>query len=442
MLVPAAAMATPPNAAQWRAEQLRAASRADRIMRQANRTTGLLPQYLFMLHAEKRHHGRAFRVIFNQYVSWYQSFIGDYVDASARFSIKQPRQKGDHPAPGANGDFKARPAAAAIVRLARSRRAIFFNEAHNVALTRSLTVQMLRALRHEGYTYFAAETLYHDDTDLQKRGYPTVESGFYTREPVCAEMVRTALKLGFRVVAYEASENATGDAREAQQARNIIRRVFDKDPHARLVVDAGYAHIKESGAYLGGKSMAEYFRKFTGIDPLTIEQTILIPHTEPGLDHPDYSAVMRRLHPHTPIVFVNAAGKPWTLRDGYDVSVFFPPVHLRRDRPTWLTLGGLRRAYQVTADICHRQAPCLVQARYADEGKHAIPADRALVSPAWLQQPVNSDAAVSNLPAATDLYLRPGHYRLSAEDAAGHIVSRQRITVPAATRPIPHVMPP
>ena len=61
---------------------------------------------------------------------------------------------------------------------------MFFNEAHNVPLTRTLTVELLARLRAEGFNYFAAETVYASDTDLQKRGYPTAKSGFYTMEPI------------------------------------------------------------------------------------------------------------------------------------------------------------------------------------------------------------------------------------------------------------------
>src|SRR5262249_12383867 len=137
----------------------------------------------------------------------------------------------------------AQPALAAIPLLAKDRQAIFFNEAHNAAITRTLTVALLEKLRAEGFTHFAAETLYETDADLAQRGYPNESSGFYTQEPVYGEMVRTALKLGYTVVAYEAVSDASGDAREREQAKNLVERVFKKDPKARLVVNAGYAHI-------------------------------------------------------------------------------------------------------------------------------------------------------------------------------------------------------
>ena len=69
-------------------------------------------------------------------------------------------------------------------------------------------MQLLPQLRAEGFDYFAVETLYQTDTALAARGYPTADSGFYTAEPISAEMVRTALKLGFHVVGYEALSDA------------------------------------------------------------------------------------------------------------------------------------------------------------------------------------------------------------------------------------------
>ena len=105
---------------------------------------------------------RAFNLIFSQYLSWYQSYVGDYLDAQASYSIAQPAQAGDAPSP-LGGNWRMQPAREAIARLARGHQAVFFNEAHNVPLTRSLTVAMLATLRAEGFDYFAVETLYTDD---------------------------------------------------------------------------------------------------------------------------------------------------------------------------------------------------------------------------------------------------------------------------------------
>ena len=420
------------TAAEWQAAQLAAANKSEKIMTEANTHKGLLAQYQVMRNAYNEDRSPAFRLIFGQYISWYQTFIGDYPDAAASFSIKQVPEQDDAPSPLGLPDYNPHPALTTIPELARSYPIVLLNEAHNVPLTRSLTVQLLSRLREQGFTYFAAETLYQTDTGLQARGYPVDKSGFYTAEPVCAEMVRTALKLGYKVVAYEALSNATGDARETEQAKNLYEAVFKHDPKARLVVDAGYAHIVKSGRYLDGSSMAEHLYKLTGLPMLSVEQTMLYPHAFASDDHPVYTAVMQQLHPAAPIVFTNAAGKPWSLRPGYDVSVFFPPRHLVHGRPDWLTLGGLRKPWFVDGARCQQHYPCLVEARYADEGDDAIPADRMVLdlAPLMAASMVKVTTSAQGAPS-TELYLRPGKYRLRFSSAGGDQVYRQNITVRA-----------
>ena len=429
------------TASQWQARQIEAAQKSEQIMRDANRREGLLAQFQVMRYAYIGNKDPAFQVIFGQYLSWYQSFIGDYQDAATSFSIKQTALPDDRRSPLGDTRYNAQPALSAIPRLARGHRAVFFNEAHNIPLTRTLTVELLTRLRAEGFNYFAAETVYQTDTGLQSRGYPTKSSGFYTEEPICAEMVRTALKLGYKVIGYEALSNATGDAREAEQARNIYRQVFKNDPEAKLVVDAGYAHIQESGVYLGGSSMAQHLRKLVDIDPLTVEQTMLYGHPAASDDHPYYGPVMDQLHPAQPIVFVSQSGKPWSLRPGYDISVWFPPQVIHRGRPTWLSLGGERKPYYVDGARCNHHFPCLVEARYRNEGNDAIAADRVVLDPVPLNAIPSDRVKSSGLSPFSDLYLRPGKYRLTYTDVNGGTLFSQNITVRDRSDALPQGQP-
>jgi hypothetical protein len=427
----AAAAAHAQSAERWQAQQAAAEAKADRIMAEAGHRKGLLSQYMAMRRAYASDDSPAFRLIFGQYVGWYLSFLGDYPLAVQSFSIAQLPQPEDRPSPLAHG-YGARSALEAIPQLARNYQVVLLNEAHNVALTRSLTVPLLSRLYAEGFRYFAAETLAQSDTALQTRGYPVADSGFYTQEPVYGEMLRTALKLGFKVVAYEAdSDAASADAREAEQARHLYESVFKHDPHARLVINAGYDHIVKSGRYLGGRSMAEHLDKLTGATMLAIDQTAMYPHPSSQHDHPYYTAVMKQLQPDAPLIFVDANGKPWSLRPGYDVSVFFPPEKLERGRPTWLTLGGLRRPQLVSADGCHGHYACLVEARYSDEGPDAVPADRMLLDVPPVAVSISGLAAYSStqgIPSG-DLYLRPGKYRLSFSVGDDQVLHRETILV-------------
>ena len=99
---------TTPNASemspsQWRHLQLVAADQSDKIMQDARKQQGLLAQYLFMQTHYDTNHERAFQLIFGQYLSWFQTFIGDYDGAAASFSIAQPAQPDDARSPLAGG---------------------------------------------------------------------------------------------------------------------------------------------------------------------------------------------------------------------------------------------------------------------------------------------------------------------------------------------------
>jgi hypothetical protein len=416
---------------QWKQAQKAAFDASEKIYTEALRHKGLLAQYKAMRDAYRGNKNQAFRIVFGQYLSWYQSFVGDYVGAHDAYSIRQLPASDDAPSPLA-GDYRAKPAIDAIAALAKGRKAIFFNEAHNVPLTRTLTVELLSRLRAEGYTHFAAETLYASDTGLQKRGYPVAESGFYTMEPICAEMVRTALKLGFKVVAYESDQEGNGDVRENAQAKNLYARVFKDDPDARVVVNAGYAHIQETGRYLGGRSMAQHFRKLTDIDPLTIEQTMLIQHPPGTENHPYYHAVIERLHPKAPIVFEDSKGQPWSLKaKAYDVSVFFPAEEIRDERPTWADLGGLRKRHLVSSNVCQNEFPCLIEARYAGEGDDAIAADLLVLDPVQENRASRERLRVNPPETQSVLYLRPGKYRLTSVNTDNRVLARWPATINA-----------
>lgn len=434
-LAGAASAAAAQSAAEWQAQQMAAEAKADKIMVEAVHQKGLLGQYMAMRDAYARDDSSAFRMIFGQYIGWYLSFLGSYPLATQSFFIAQPAQRADHPSP-LDGGYTARPALEAIPELASGYQIVLLNEAHNVAMTRSLTVALLSRLYQQGFRYFAAETLAQKDTGLQARGYPIDDSGFYTQEPVYAEMVRTALKLGYKVIAYEAAPNAaSADQRETEQARHLYESVFKQDPHARLVVNAGYEHIVKSGTYLGGESMAEHLYKLTSLPMLAIDQTAMYPRPAEHGDHPYYKAVIDQLHPQVPIVFVDAKGKPWSLRSAYDVTVFFPPEKLDRGRPTWLSLWGLRQPRLVSADNCRGQYACLVEARYSDEGPDAIPADRMLLdAPAPLAVSISGVKAYGNIDAVPSgyLYLRPGSYQLSFIVGAEKVLHRETITVSPA----------
>jgi len=368
--------------------------------------------------------------------------LGLYNEALRDFPLKS-HVAADTAIPTA-AQWKAADAVDVIVRQAADRRIVLVNEAHHDAHTRHLSLALLPRLRALGFDHFAAEALLDKDASLMNRGYPTTTSGSeYLREPSYGEIVRTAIKLGFKVVSYDVDSRTTQE-REAGQARNLYRKVFAKNPDAKLFVHAGYAHIDKAKGRLGNTvPMAMQLQQLTGIEPLSIDQTQF---REQIPSEPDaYTALVKAFPSKSPFVLLDrTTGKPWSAHpEQYDINVLLPPaagqravesgytqpstivhdmvrnqpmlVHfVNTQRPEWLTLHGERFPYTISTTLCRVTTPCVVDAHYIDEDENAIAADRY----AFMQGDTVSK-----------LYLRPGRYRLRAWDIRGRTLSEQVITV-------------
>ncbi len=339
--------------------------------------------------------------------------------------------------------WKVAPAAEAIAKLAAGRQIVLINEAHHDAHTRQLTLKLLPRLRALGFNYFAAEALAAKDAALMKRGYPTSASGTeYLREPSYGDIVRQAIKLGYQIIPYDIDERSQ-DEREAGQAENLYKKIFAKDPAARLFVHAGYAHIDKAKGRLGSiRPMAMHLRELTGIEPLSIDQTQF---REQIPSEPDaYRYLIEQFPPQGPTVLVNrTTGKLWSASpDRYDANVILPPTgqgavesgytqpstiahdmirtqpmlshRVNTQRPEWLTQDDQRYPVAISTTLCKVSAPCVIDALYNAEPDNAVPADRYTF--------MKGDSVGK-------LYLKPGHYRLRAWDIRGKTLSERDIDV-------------
>jgi hypothetical protein len=241
-----------------------------------------------------------------------------------------------------------------------------------------------------------------------------------------------------RYVAFQATATnlVTGDTNGAVDAfvrdrtAGTTVRVSLHDNDTQSSTGGWHPWISDSGTRVVFTSNS----KLSGIDPLTVEQTMLIEHPPGTENHPYYHAVVDKLKPREAIVFEDGAGKPWSLKaKAYDVSVFFPVDEIRVDRPTWADLGGLRRAYSINGTLCQGQFPCLVEARYVGEGNDAIPADRLVLDP--MRGSENPDERLFHnvVEVRGLLYLRPGRYRLVSLGAEGRVIARTEATISDAS---------
>jgi hypothetical protein len=344
----------------------------------------------------------------------YAPFVGQYQDALDDYASSRASR-----APFDTAAFEHmadEDAVDAVAELAAGRQAVFVNEAHYMARHRAFTANLLPKLRALGFSYLAVETLSDADTAINTRGYPIHASGFYSNEPAFGEMLRIALKLGFRLVAYEAP-SPTADEREQGQARHLVERILRADPKARIVVHAGHDHINESGTLAGASPMAVRFRELTGIDPLTVDQTAMTEQSDTTYEDSRYLFLMKHVRRRTPFV-LKTGDSVWSARPGvHDVTVISPRAVHRAGRPSWLwTMGGnVRRAYIASDEACPGALDCVMTARIVGESDDAVPVDVLRVQ--------------FSAPGSKTFALPPGKYVIEARDATGAPLSRQTITV-------------
>ena len=355
----------------------------------------------------------ASRSAHGQMLAFVEAELGRYNEALAAYPFS-PKLDPSQPLPTPS-THDARDAAPVIAAMARERRIVLVNEAHHDAATRQLTLDLLPRLRDAGYTHFAAETLAAEDVGLQRRGYPVATTGGYTKEPLYGDIVREALRLGYVVVPYESSgHGADQQAREDGQAANLVARVFKPAPDARLFVHAGYAHIDKAASprLWNVDTMAVRLKALTGLDPLSIDQTLL---RSWGKERESVAVgvLIEAFDPQRPTVLVaRDNGAPWSVApQWHDVSVLLPRPTFDATRPRWLDLDGARKAWPIPNRLCGEVRPCRVEARHRGESDEAIPADRYAFVDA------GHDAV---------LYLRPGTYRVRAFDRDGAPIGRAR----------------
>lgn len=301
----------------------------------------------------------------------------------------------------------------ALRAAAREHRFVFINEAHHVPQTRVLTHALLAALRAEGYTHFAVEALHETEADYLRRGYPSKRSGSYLAEPLFAELLREAVRLGYRLVPYEHMGEGDAEAREAAQAQQLWERSIGRDPRAKVLVHAGYAHVDRSGERLFKiQPLAQRIEARLGAAVLSVDQVDL--RSDPaGREHPMYRPLLAHSGASTPQV-CRLDGKLWALAPARnDVSVLLPD-HGAEEKGPWFSLDG-QRVPVAAAPLCAQRLPCQIEARAVSEGADAVPADRC----------VQRDGR------ACTLYLAPGRYRLSGSDATGQTLGSTGISVAA-----------
>lgn len=175
-----------------------------------------------------------------------------------------------------------------IISIGKDQQLIMLNEAHHNYQHRDFTRSILSDLYEQGFKYLGLEALFEDEKKLSQRGYPVIKSGYYTKEHHLANLIREALDLGYTVFPYD-TKGGQGPQREINQAE-AISEVLKENPDAKMIIHAGYDHIREDGKVRNwGKAMASRVKDMTGIDPYTIDMVQMTNQSTPDRNNPYFN---------------------------------------------------------------------------------------------------------------------------------------------------------
>ena len=328
-----------------------------------------------------------------------QSFMGQPIEAVKTFDgeerlwndwIEKPKVIGDR-----EKDIRAIQSAHAvdaldaIVASAQHRQIVILNEAHHVSYHRLFAGQLAKRLRSLGFTYLACETFEGTSTEILSDGYVSQRTGHYSEEPTFAGFLTDAIRDGWKFTSYEPDPN--DGEREFAMARNIERRILEKDPNARIFIYVGYSHGQKFPASTSdsdGRRFAAQLKRQSGIDPLTIDQTVLFDHYSSDQQSNYYALALKKLRSPDPAVLVRPNGSNFSFSApemSYDFEVVYPRygISQKTQRPQWLDawLSAGRTARDIPPNLLSNNATRVIYAYRANSPKDAVPYDVVTVRP-------------------------------------------------------------
>lgn len=222
-----------------------------------------------------------------------------------------------------------------IIERAKNAQIVIINEAHHMSKHRTFTKSLLEAMYENGYRYLGLEALF--DSTINERKFPVIKSGYYTKEPEFGNLISEALKMGFTLFSYEASEGKNGKNREIEQAENI-QKFIETNPQGKVLIHCGYAHAFENEYPAWGKAMAGRLKENMNMDPLTIDQTMFLEKSAKDYNH----LFIRLNNMKEPIVLIDENGNVFNGQSEIkqtDIVVIHPQTEYIDHRPDWLING-------------------------------------------------------------------------------------------------------
>lgn len=249
-----------------------------------------------------------------------------------------------------------------ILQEANKYTVMMVNEAHLYPQHRIFFKSLLSDLYNLGYKHLCMEDLVLPDT-LGYVKFPERNMGYYIQEPCMGDLVREALKLGFILHSYDVPESKYRDSLAAENIQHICYSY----PRDKVLVYCGFSHNME---HRSSTCMASYFKRISGVDPLTIDQTV---YCERELSI-YYSQLLKYYDIRFPAVLLSGDSIVAMNKKYCDIHVITPPTSYVKGRPRWLVEMDKRRLCKIDSNFTSG----IIETYYVNEvrkSKSPIPVD-------------------------------------------------------------------
>ena len=306
----------------------------------------------------------------------YSSFIGEYEETLENFD-----KKGSSSEKYTAEDsleislYHTVKAKELLLKIADTCRIIIINEAHHIPNHRIFTTEILKDLYDRGFRYFAAETICNEtgikDSLFKNGNYPELWTGYYTMEPLYGDLIRQALRTGYKIIPYEKPAGSKSE-RESTMGNNLSK-VFSEDLNAKILIHCGYAHIKKTW-------MAGYLEKLTGLNSFRIDQTLMMECSKEEYMNKYYQLADKKFNITEPVFLTKGDGDYSFKSDGFaDAVLFLPKTKYANNRPDWMSMDGYRKPFEINISSQLPEDNVLIQAFYKNENpESAVPVDMIL----------------------------------------------------------------
>jgi hypothetical protein len=293
------------------------------------------------------------------------SFIGLYKEALQEWDKPRPYKKKISKTDSIDfvKTYKPTNARKFILKKAKENRVIIFNEAHYNPRNRVFVTSLLKDLKKLGYTYFAAETFSTRTAFKENSKLPNLNSGYYAMEPQFGNLIREANKLDYTLYPYEHFSNGNQQERETGQAKNLAK-LLDSIPNSKVIVYCGFSHIGEDSIENWATPMAAKLKELTGIDPYTIEQTVLSERSDNNLNNPYFNLITYKSY----AILTDKNGNPFNKKldnKKIDAFLYSPPTKYIHNRPDWVFENG-KTSFFLNKDSVQVTYPFLSKVYFQD----------------------------------------------------------------------------